>query len=34
MNRRLEKEFGMYVAEKRGWQWTLTGFVIESWGET
>jgi hypothetical protein len=34
MNRRLEKEFGECVAEKRGWHWALSGFVIDSWGET
>ena len=33
-NRRLEKEFGEGVAEKRGWHWTLTSFVVEVWGET
>ncbi len=33
MNRRLQKEFGQQVAEKRGWHWALTSFVIESWGE-
>ncbi len=32
MNRRLEKEFGEQVAEKRGHRWALTGFVLESWG--
>ena len=34
MNRRLQKEFGEQVAEKRGWHWALTAFVIESWRET
>jgi hypothetical protein len=34
MNKRLEKEFGEHVAEKRGWHWALTGFVMEAWGET
>ena len=34
MNKRLEKEFGEQVAEKRGWHWALTNFVVESWGET
>jgi len=33
MNRRLEKEFGERVAEKRGWHWALTTFVVEVWGE-
>lgn len=33
-NRRLQKEFGEQVAEKRGWHWALTSFVIESWGDT
>ena len=34
MNKRLEKEFGERIAEKRGWHWALTSFVIESWGDT
>jgi hypothetical protein len=34
MNKRLENEFGEKVAEKRGWHWALTSFVIEAWGET
>src|SRR3990170_341445 len=34
MNKRLEKEFGENAAEKRGWHWALTTFVIEAWGET
>ena len=34
MNKRMEKEFGEHVAEKRGWHWALTGFVVEIWGET
>jgi hypothetical protein len=34
MNKRLEKEFGEHVAEKRGWHWALTSFVMEVWGET
>ncbi len=34
MNKRLEKEFGENVAEKRGWHWALTGFIMEIWGET
>ena len=34
MKRRLEKEFGEHIAEKRGWQWALTTFVTEIWGET
>jgi hypothetical protein len=34
MNRRLEKEFGERVAEKRGWHWALTSFVVEVWGES
>jgi hypothetical protein len=33
MNKRLE-ELGERIAEKRGWHWALTGFVIESWGDT
>ena len=34
MNKRLEKEFGEHVAEKRGWHWALTSFTAEVWGET
>lgn len=34
MNKRLEKEFGECIAEKRGWHWALTKFALESWGET
>jgi len=34
VNRRLEKEFGEHIAEKRGWHWALTSFAIEIWGET
>jgi hypothetical protein len=34
MNKRLEKEFGEHIAEKRGWHWALTSFTTESWNET
>jgi hypothetical protein len=34
MNKRLEKEFGEQIAEKRGWHWALTSFTHEIWGET
>ena len=34
MNKRLEKEIGEHVAEKRGWHWALTGFGFDAWGET
>jgi hypothetical protein len=34
MNKRLKKEFGEHVAEKRGWHWALTSFAVEYWGET
>jgi hypothetical protein len=34
MNKRIEKEFGEHVAEKRGWHWALTSFAVEIWGET
>jgi len=34
MNKHLEEEFGEYVAEKRGWHWALTSFVVEAWGKT
>jgi hypothetical protein len=33
MNKRLEKEFGEQIAEKRGWHWALTSFTHEIWGE-
>ena len=34
MNKRLQNEFGEYVAEKRGWHWALTSFGFEAWGRT
>ncbi len=34
MNKRLEKEFGERLVEKRGWHWALTSFAVEVWGET
>src|SRR3990170_2791537 len=34
MNTRLEKEFGEKAAEKRGWHWALSNFVVEAWGIT
>jgi len=34
INRRLQKEFGEHIAEKRGWHWALTSFAVETWGET
>ena len=34
MNKRLEKELGRHVAEKRGWHWALTSFAADVWGET
>jgi hypothetical protein len=34
MNKRLERELGERVAEKRGWHWALTGFAFEAWGES
>jgi len=33
MNKRLEKELGERVVERRGWHWGLTSFGFESWGE-
>ena len=33
MNRRLEKEIGQRVAEKRGHHWALTSFAVKSWNE-
>ena len=34
MNKRLLKELGRKVAEKRGHRWALTSFAYEIWGET
>lgn len=34
MNRRLEKEIGQRVAEKRGHHWALTSFAVDGWRET
>jgi hypothetical protein len=34
MNKRLEKEFGERVVEKRGWHWALTSFAVEAWNDT
>ena len=34
MNKRVEKEFGEHVAEKRGQHWALSSFAVETWGET
>jgi hypothetical protein len=31
INRRIEKEFGERIAEKRGWHWALTSFAVDSW---
>jgi len=33
MNRRLEKEIGQHITEKRGHHWALTGFAVNIWGE-
>ncbi len=33
MNRRVEKELGESVVERRGWHWALTSFGVEAWGE-
>jgi len=33
MNRKLEKEVGEKLVEKRGWHWALSGFAMEVWGE-
>lgn len=33
MNKRLEKELGERVVERRGWHWGLTSFGFESWGD-
>ena len=34
MNKRLEKEFGEHVGEKRGWHWVLTSFALEVWNQS
>lgn len=34
MNKRLEKEFGEHLAEKRGWHWALTNFAVDAWSNT
>ena len=34
MNKRLEKEFGEQVAERRGWHWAMTSFSNDSWNKT
>ena len=34
MNKRLEREFGETVAEKRGWHWSLTSFAVDIWEKT
>lgn len=32
VNRRVEKELGERLVEKRGWHWAFTGFANEVWG--
>ena len=32
MNKRLMKEIGQHVVEKRGWKWALTSFTYNIWG--
>jgi hypothetical protein len=34
MNKRLEKEVREHLAEKQGWHWALTRFIVEVKGET
>jgi DNA-binding Lrp family transcriptional regulator len=34
MNKRVEKEIGETIIEKRGWHWSLTSFSFEAWGES
>jgi hypothetical protein len=34
MNKRLEKEFGEQIAEKRGWHWAMIRFAFESLGKS
>lgn len=31
MNKRLKKEVGQIVAERRGWKWAATSFMNENW---
>jgi hypothetical protein len=31
MNKRLEEEFGEFIAEKRGWHWAITSFAFNAW---
>jgi len=33
MNKRLEREIGKQLVEKRGHRWALTSFAVEVWGE-
>ena len=33
MNKRLARETGERVFEKRGWKWALTRFALDVWGE-
>jgi len=32
MNKRLKKELGKSVAEKRGHRWALTSLMFDAWG--
>jgi hypothetical protein len=34
MNRRFQKKFDEHVAEKRGWHWALTRFMMEAIGDS
>jgi hypothetical protein len=34
MNKRLKKELGESIVEKRGWHWAFTSFAFEIWRET
>jgi len=34
MNKRLQRELGQNVAEKRGKAWSLTRFMYDVWGAT
>jgi hypothetical protein len=33
MNKRLEREIGEKLVEKRGWHWALTSFAMDVWGD-
>lgn len=34
LNKRLEREFGEHLVEKRGWHWALTRFRMDAIGDS